>query len=259
MADDTSADRHLQAFGALAPENAAMRLLLIEDDLLIARELGLRWQARGWVVRSATTLADADAAFAETGFDLVILDLGLPDGDGLRWLVRLRERDPATPVMVVTARDRIDDRVQGLRSGADDYLVKPFAPEELDARVEVLMRRCQIAQGDSAHYGRITWLGHEGRAYVDGMPLELSPREFEVLGLLIRRAPRLLPKRMLIDLLAERNLDMHDSASEVYVSRLRRKLVGSGTVIRTLRGFGYSLALEPDSPAARSAEQTSAA
>ena len=221
-----------------------MRVLLVEDDAVIARELALRWVARGWVARNAASLADADAALAQDGSELIVLDLGLPDGDGLDWLVRLRQRDRTTPLLVLTARDRVIDRVAGLRSGADDYLVKPFAVDELDARIEVLMRRAQIARGELAHYGGITWLGRECRAYVAGQALDLLPREFEVLGILIRHAPRLVPKRMLIEALAERNMEVGDSVSEVYVSRLRRKLVGSGTMIRTLRGFGYQLALD---------------
>ena len=225
-----------------------MRVLLVEDDAVIARELALRWCARGWVVRNAASLAEADAALARDGAELIVLDLGLPDGDGLDWLARLRQRDRATPLLVLTARDRVIDRVTGLRGGADDYLVKPFAVDELDARIEVLMRRAQIARGELAHYGGITWLGRECRAYVAGQVMDLSPREFEVLGILIRHAPRLVPKRALIDSLAERNLEVGDSVAEVYVSRLRRKLVGSGTLIRTLRGFGYQLALDENSP-----------
>jgi DNA-binding response OmpR family regulator len=220
----------------------AMRLLLIEDDAVIARELLLRWQARDWVVQHAANLAQADAAMAAApGFELIVLDLGLPDGEGLDWLAQLRRSDRQTPVLVLTARDRVADRVQGLQGGADDYLVKPFAPEELDARVEVLTRRTQQQRGELLHFGRLAWTGSEGRALVDGVPLELSPREYEVLGLLIRRAPRLVPKRVLSDALAERNLDVGDAAVEVYVSRLRRKLAGTGTAIRTLRGFGYLL------------------
>ena len=178
------------------------------------------------------------------GLDLVVLDLGLPDGDGLRWLEGVRTRDRLTPFLVLTARDRVVDRVQGLHSGADDYLVKPFAADELDARIEALRRRGQALRGEFVHYGRITWIGSEGRAFLDGQALDLLPREFEVLGQLIRRAPHLVPKRVLIDALAQRNLEVGDSAAELYVSRLRRKLAGSGTTIRTLRGFGYVLILE---------------
>ena len=229
-----------------------MMLLLVEDDAMIARELGLRWRGRDWQVRHAATLTKADAAMAVPGrFDLVLLDLGLPDGDGIEWLRALRRRDRRTPVLVLTARDRVADRVLGLQQGADDYLVKPFATEELEARVEVLLRRAaDSADGGAARvvFGELQWLGDEGRALLGDCALELSPREFEVLGLLARRAPRLCPKRVLVEALAERNLELNDGAAELYVSRLRRKLAGSRLEIRTLRGFGYLLALRDAAP-----------
>ena len=222
-----------------------MRLLLVEDDVVIARELLLRWRSRGWSAEARSGLLAAEEVLArKTGtrrYDLIVLDLGFPDGDGVDWLTRWRATDPRLPVIMLTARDRIADRVRGLKSGADDYVVKPFDPDELDARIEAVRRRGQIARGERLQYGRITWLGDQGCAYVDGQSLELMPREFEVLGLLLGRAPRLLPKRWLVDALAERNLNLADSAAEVYVSRLRRKLAGSGATIRTLRGFGYVL------------------
>lgn len=218
-----------------------MQLLLIEDDKTINRELALRWQARGWTVRACETLAGADACIGSMEADLIVLDLQLPDGDGLDWLERLRRRDRHTPVLALTARDRVSDRVEGLRRGADDYLVKPFAAEELDARVEALQRRSASGQGERLRCGPLVWLRDEGRVLLDGQPLELLPREFEVLGLLIGRSPRLLAKRAIVDALAERNLEVGDSAVEVYVSRLRRKLAGSGVGIETARGFGYRL------------------
>jgi len=233
-----------------------MLLLLIEDDPVISRELQLRWRQRGWVVRGCGDLAEADRALAERDvqdFELIVLDLNLPDGDGLDWLRRLRQRDRLTPALILTARSRVADRVLGLQGGADDYLVKPFAPEELDARIEVLGRRAQVARGDHLHYGRLTWRGDLGRAYVDDRVLELAPREFEVLGLLMQRAPRLVAKRALVDALAERNIELGDSASEIYVSRLRRKLVDAGVQVRTVRGFGYMLVLDPAAPGAQEA------
>jgi DNA-binding response OmpR family regulator len=224
-----------------------MRILLVEDDDVISRELQLRWRARGWLTQACGSLGAAERAserdLPNPGIDLVVLDLGLPDGDGLEWLAKLRVRDRLTPVIVLTARDRVADRVRGLRNGADDYLVKPFAPDELDARIEALQRRGGVSRGVFLQYGALTWLGDEGQAFVAGRSLDLSPREFEVLGLLIRRAPRLLPKRTLVDALAERNIEVGDSAAELYVSRLRRKLSASTVTIRTMRGFGYVLEL----------------
>ena len=222
-----------------------MQMLLIEDDATIARELRLRWQRRGWQLRTCATLADARRAAATPDlFDLVLLDLGLPDGDGLEFLAELRRTDAHTPVLVLTARDQVADRVQGLRQGADDYLVKPFAPEELDARVDSLLRRAPSALGSRLSFGALRWMGEEGVALLGDQTLDLSPREYEVLGLLLRRAPRMLPKRVLIEALAERNLNINDSAAEVYISRLRRRLSGSDVGIRTLRGFGYMLVME---------------
>lgn len=224
-----------------------MRLLLIEDDAQIARELLLRWRAHGWMVHASATLTGASGALesaAAQGFDVIVLDLGLPDGDGLDWLVSLRRHDRQTPTLVLTARDRVADRVTGLNSGADDYVIKPFAPEELDARVLALARRIQAARGESLRFGNLTWKGEDGKAYVSDQLLTLMPREFEVLGFLIQRAPRIASKRALIDALAQRNQGVSDSVAEVYVSRLRHKLAGSGVGIRTMRGFGYVLVPE---------------
>ena len=228
-----------------------MLMLLIEDDPTIAHELTLRWVGRGWQLQWAATLAAARAALGQPGlFDLILLDLSLPDGNGMNLLAELRRSDSRTAVLVLTARDQVADRVHGLRQGADDYLVKPFAAEELDARVEGLLRRTGQAPGARLNFGDLHWLGDEGRACLGDQTLELSPREFEVLGLLVRRAPRLCPKRVLIEALSERNLEINDSAAELYISRLRRRLLGSNVVIRTLRGFGYQLALEDLHPAA---------
>ncbi|HEX7689472.1 MAG TPA: response regulator transcription factor [Burkholderiaceae bacterium] len=220
-----------------------MRLLLIEDDPDIARELILRWRESDRLARHAPSLAQADAALAEETFDIVLLDLGLPDGDGMEWLAEYRKRDPHGAVLVTTARDRVADRVQGLRVGADDYLVKPFAPEELDARIDVLVRRANLSRSRSIRFGRLDLLPDDQEVLCDGRRLEVSPREFEVLFILMRAAPRLVSKRALVDALSERNLDLNDAAAELYVSRLRKKLDGTGTGIRTLRGVGYQLAI----------------
>jgi DNA-binding response OmpR family regulator len=220
--------------------------LLIEDDETIARELAWRWQQRRWPLTHAADLRAARKLLAATGrFDLVLLDRGLPDGDGLDLLDELRQRDAQLPVLVLTARDQVSDRVEGLRMGADDYLVKPFAVDELEARSEVLMRRRESQKAHRLTLGPLVWVEAERVATLQGSPLELSPREFEVLGLLLQRAPRLTPKATLVDELAQRNRDVDDSVVEVYISRLRRKLQGSGVSIRTLRGFGYVLERDP--------------
>ncbi|HEX7639345.1 MAG TPA: response regulator transcription factor [Burkholderiaceae bacterium] len=228
-----------------------MRLLLIEDDATIARELLLRWRDDpGRLAQHAATLAEADRALASGAFDIVLLDLGLPDGDGIEWLRRYRTRDPHGAVLVMTARDRVADRVGGLRSGADDYLVKPFAPEELDARMDVLVRRARLSRTPTMRFGRLDVQPEQGEALVDGRRLDLSPREFEVLCILIRSAPRLVTKRVMVEALSATNLELNDAAAELYVSRLRKKLDGTGTAIRTLRGVGYQLAIAPADGAA---------
>lgn len=231
----------LQSRSSIRTVRHRMQILLVEDDRTITNELVLRWHEKGWSVTVSDTLTAADALVSKLDPDVVVLDLNLPDGDGLSWLERLRTRGLQTPVIALTARDRVADRIEGLQRGADDYLVKPFSADELDARIHALDRRSASGQGERVQCERLVWLRDEGRAMVDGQPLELHPREFEVLGLLIRRSPRLVARRFLVDALSERNLEMGDSAVDVYISRLRRKLAGSGAAIITVRGFGYRL------------------
>jgi two-component system response regulator TctD len=225
-----------------------MQILLVEDDDTIARELALRWRQRQIQTRVARTLAEATAFQSTAHADLIVLDLGLPDGDGLQWLVGRRQSDLHTPVLILTAQHLVTDRVRGLRAGADDYLIKPFDPEELDARVDALLRRLQLPEQGVVRFCELSWFAEGGRVTLAGQPLEFSPREAQVLGALIRRAPRMVAKRTLVDLLTQRNLELGDSAVEVYVSRVRRKLAGSGLSIRTMRGFGYLLLNEAADP-----------
>ena len=225
-----------------------MQILLVEDDATIARELALRWRQRHIQTRVARTLAEASVFQSTARADLIVLDLGLPDGDGLKWLVGRRQADPHTPVLILTAQHLVADRVRGLRAGADDYLIKPFDPEELDARVDALLRRLQLPEQGGVHFRQLSWNPEGGRVALAGQPLEFSPREAEVLGALIRRAPRLVAKRTLVDILTQRNQELGDSAVEVYISRIRRKLAGSGVSIRTMRGFGYLLIDESPDP-----------
>ena len=192
-----------------------MRLLLIEDDLHISRELMLRWRDSDRLAQHVRTLAEADAALAATTFDIVLLDLGLPDGDGMDWLAAWRARDPHGAVLVMTARDRVADRVKGLRLGADDYVVKPFDPEELDARIDVLVRRANISRTHAIRFGRLDLVQETSEVLLEGKRIEMSPREFELLVILMRAAPRLVTKRALVDALSERNLELNDAAAEL--------------------------------------------
>ena len=228
--------------------STAMRLLLIEDDPAIARELKLRWRDGAWVVTHVDRLERATAALRDDTFDLILLDLGMPDGDGIAWLRDLRAMNARTPVMVLTARDRVAERVEGLRAGADDYLVKPYATDELDARIDVLLRRTHPDRDRVIRFGSISVLAEDFGAYLDGQAFEVAPREFEVLRLLISRAPRLVSKRSIVDALSQSNQEISDTAAELYISRLRRRLEGTGVEIRTMRGVGYQLAIAPALP-----------
>ena len=174
----------------------------------------------------------------------VILDLGLPDGDGLAILRGVRDRKDPIPVMVLTARAGVHDRVTGLRIGADDYLVKPFAFEELVARVEALLRRPGQLLGRSLRVGNVMFDTESRQAFVDEKPQALSAREVAVLELLMRRSGRVVPKKLAEDHIFGGSGDVASNAIEVYVHRLRKQLAeyGARVQIHTIRGVGYLIA-----------------
>lgn len=218
-----------------------MRLLIVEDDPLIADGLIRAMRAAGHAVDHTDSGMAADQALAQYPYDLVILDLGLPRLDGLDVLRRLRGRGSATPVLVLTARDGLDDRVAGLDAGADDYLPKPFDLPELEARVRALLRRQQPSLGARAQLGELT-IDVAGRSVFHGSRrVDLSSREFGVLEVLLRRAGRVVSKDQLLESLTGWDEDVGPNAIEVYVHRLRRKLEPGGVHIRTVRGLGYLL------------------
>ncbi|WP_111412994.1 response regulator [Billgrantia lactosivorans] len=217
-----------------------MRLLVVEDDPLIARSLEQALTPLGNTVEAFTRHADASAALRHDRFDLVLLDLGLPDGDGLALLGELRERGDTTPVLILTARDGIDDRVRGLDLGADDYLAKPFSLVELEARVRALLRRSQQRIDNRLRLGALCFDSVAGLAYLNDTALELPRRELALIEGLLLHAGNIAPREML-----ERRLfgfgEVGPNALEVYISRLRKRLQGSGLRIRTFRGLGYRL------------------
>jgi two-component system OmpR family response regulator len=223
-----------------------MRLLVVEDDQALAEGLTGALRRRGHVVDCTRQGRDALTALASQEFDLVVLDLGLPDVDGLSLLRDLRDRRNATPILILTARDGVRTRVQGLNSGADDFLLKPFDFDELEARIRAITRRTVAGSAADLHLGRITVQGAERRISVDEAPLDLSPREFALLELLIHRHGRVVSKQQIQSCLCEWHEDLSDGAIEVHVHRLRRKLEGTSAGIRTLRGFGYMLELRDD-------------
>jgi two-component system OmpR family response regulator len=215
-----------------------MRLLLLEDDALLGEGLRDFLRADGHVVDWCRDLAAADACRGEP-YDAWLLDWQLPDGSGLAWLQAHRRRGERTPALVLTARDRLGDRIEGLDSGADDYLVKPFAPEELAARLRAVSRRHAGSADDRLAVGPVTidlaarTVLHEGRR------VDLTGREWAVLEALGRRAGRIVPKPDLERLMLGFDAEVASNALEVHVSSLRRKL--GRTVVETVRGLGYRL------------------
>jgi DNA-binding response OmpR family regulator len=224
-----------------------MRLLLIEDN---ERLLGLTKSAlarAGFDADGVTTAADADAALREIAYSAVVLDLGLPDQDGLVLLRRLRAAGNNTPILILTARGGVEDRVRGLDAGADDYLVKPFAQEELLARIRVLLRRPGGLLGQALDFSNLCLDTVSREVTIGGVPQFLSPREMAVLELLLRRAGRVVPKKVVEDHLFGLGGEVGSNAVEVYVYRLRKQLAegGADAEIHTIRGIGYLIAVGP--------------
>jgi len=218
-----------------------MRLLIVEDDTLLADGLARSLRQSGYAVDWVESAERALLAVEHESFDLVILDLGLPGIDGFDMLKRLRRAERYVPVIVVTARDAVADRVRGLDLGADDYLVKPFATEELEARVRALIRRGHTPTTPQLTLGPLT-LDLVGRqARVSGEPLELTAREWAIVELLVTQPGVALSKERIVQSLSSWDEKLSHNAVEVYVSRLRAKLEPAGLRIRTVRGFGYVL------------------
>jgi DNA-binding response OmpR family regulator len=224
-----------------------MRILLIEDDRALADALTAALCPRGLSVDLARSADEADAYLQQADYAAILLDLGLPDEDGLALLHRMRGRGDTRPVLILTARGTIDARIRGLNEGADDYLVKPFDVDELHARLLAVLRRQGGYLGRSLTCGRLT-LDLEIRvAHVEGATIALSVRETELLELLLRRAGNVVPKRIAEDHLFGLGGDLGSNAVEVYVHRLRKKLdeAASGTLIETVRGVGYIIVTKP--------------
>jgi two-component system OmpR family response regulator len=218
-----------------------MRILVVEDDLILADGIANALRAVGHAVDGVATGPDADAALAAAEYELVILDIELPKFDGFEVLRRMRRRKLATPVLVLTARDSVHDRIHGLDLGADDYLTKPFEMGELEARIRALVRRSRGAAEDKIDLGRLAIDVKGRRAFVDGHAVELSAREFAVLEVLAARAGRVVSKEALIATVYQWDREVSPNVMEIFVHRLRRKLQDAGVGIRTIRGLGYLL------------------
>ncbi|OFX00045.1 MAG: DNA-binding response regulator [Alphaproteobacteria bacterium RIFCSPHIGHO2_12_FULL_66_14] len=223
-----------------------MRALLVEDNTELVSLLRKGLSRGGIEADSVGTASDAGHALATMRYSVVVLDLGLPDDDGIGLLRDLRRRGDSTPVLVLTARDGVSDRVTGLRAGADDYLAKPFAMEELIARIQALLRRPGNLLGRRLTFGNVA-LDTEGRrTFVDGMPHAFPARETAVLEILLRRSGNVAPKRLFEDHLFGLSGDVGSNAVEVYVHRLRKMLTDAGATVKvhTVRGVGYLLTEE---------------
>jgi two-component system OmpR family response regulator len=216
-----------------------MRLLLLEDDPTLGEGLRDFLAADGHRVDWCRTLGETEALRGEP-YDALLVDWQLPDGSGLQWLQARRTRGDATPALMLTARDRVGDRITGLDAGADDYLVKPFAPEELAARLRAVARRSGAGAADArVRFGAVT-VDLAGRsATVNGMRAELTAREWALLEALVLRAGRIVTKPELERVVLGFDAEVASNAIEVHVSALRRKL-GRG-LIDTVRGLGYRL------------------
>ncbi len=220
-----------------------MRLLIVEDEIRIAELIQGALARAGFAVDTVQLCTDARAALETTSYDAAIVDLGLPDGDGLSLLGELRAHRNPTPVLILTARDAVEDRVRGLDAGADDYLVKPFAMTELIARTKALLRRPGGALGMTLRAGNVSFDTVERDVRVEGVSLILPRRESAILENLMRRLGRVVPKPVLEEKLYGLNDEPGSNTIPVHVHHLRRKLLDAGSTaeIHTVRGVGYLL------------------
>jgi two-component system OmpR family response regulator/two-component system response regulator QseB len=220
-----------------------MRLLLVEDDRMIGESLRSALRLEGYAVDWVRDAAAAQSTLASERFDLVLLDLGLPKGDGLDVLRSMRDRHDATPAIVLTARDGLGDRVAGLDAGADDYLVKPFELDELNARMRAVLRRHSGRAQPVLVHGSVTLDPATRQVTKDGQPVLLSAREFAVLEALMVRPGALLSRAQLEDRLYGWGEEIESNAVSVYIHQLRRKL--GADFIQNVRGVGYFVGSTP--------------
>jgi DNA-binding response OmpR family regulator len=214
-----------------------MRVLIVEDDAGIAAGLAATLKGAGYAMDVTPTLALASAALRVESFDIVLLDLNLPDGDGLDWLRQLRQTGTAMPVLIMTARDALQDRVAGLDEGADDYLVKPFEPEELLARIRVALRRSEGRASPLLRHGDLVVDPAAHSVLRNGLPVELRAKEYALLLTLLRASGQVLTRQRLEQALYGFDEVLDSNALEVHMHHLRRKL-GEG-LVKTVRGVGY--------------------
>ena len=240
-----------------APQRASMSgntILIIEDDPQIAEAMAYRLRAEGFAVLSAPDASAADRQLATVVPDLVILDIGLPGEDGFSWIHRHQELLKMTPVLMLTARGKTEDKVAGLGLGADDYLTKPFEFAELLARIAAILRRRPASIQEEIKLGELTIQRGLKRVLLNGGDIDLSPREYDVLMILASQPQRVMSKSQILQHLADQDLkaaDLNDSAIEVIIHRLRKKIESAKVEIETARGFGYLLKPTASAPETR--------
>ncbi|CAN7561545.1 response regulator [Bosea sp. LjRoot9] len=218
-----------------------MRILLVEDNRELSDWLGRLLRKSRYVVDCVHDGADADAALSTQHYDVIILDMGLPHMTGLEVLQRFRSRRGLTPVIILTANDAVTSRIAGLDAGADDYLVKPFDPDELEARIRAQLRRRQNDKTLRVIFGALELETNTRQFLLAGEALSLTQREHAVLETLILASGRVVSKAALSETVFGLDDDASSNAIEIYVHRVRKKLEGQGVAIGTLRGLGYAL------------------
>src|SRR5467141_1841127 len=224
---------------------SAMRVLLIEDDPKAAKLLAKGLREEGFVVDVAATGEDGEDRAAVDEYDAIVLDWLLPDKDGLAVCRALRAREVSTPILMLTARDSVADRVSGLSTGADDYLTKPFAFAELLARIKALLRRSRVTQSPVLRVSDLTLDPARRRAARGGVAITLTPKEYAILEVLIRSSGELVSRTRLTERVWDEASEVLDNLVDVHVSHLRKKLEHGGAppLIQTVRGLGYRLGL----------------
>ena len=223
-----------------------MHVLIVEDDSPLAASIAAAMRARGWRADVSERGEPVPASLLQDEYDALVLDIGLPGIDGLETLRRVREQGSTLPVLMLTARDAIDDRVRGLECGADDYLVKPFALSELLARLGALVRRHDLRRSETLILSALRFDAAARRAHIDGEAIHLSARECIVLQYLMLKTGRVVARDQLAALVPGWDAGTSDNALELLISRLRAKIERGGVRLRTVRGLGYLL--EPAAP-----------
>jgi two-component system OmpR family response regulator len=216
-----------------------MRVLIVEDEPTLARQIRETLEASGYAVDQATDGEEGHFLGSTESYDAIILDLGLPEMDGLTVLDKWRKGDMAVPVLVLTARDSWSDKVAGLDAGADDYLAKPFQMEELIARLRALIRRSAGHASSELEAGDVRLDARSGRVTLKGAPVRLTAQEYKLLAYLMHHKGKVVSRTELIEHIYDQDFDRDSNTIEVFITRIRKKL--GADLIETIRGLGYSL------------------